>query len=164
MTVFDYIVIAIVLGSIIVAVMRGLVAEVLSLGSWLIAFWCAKQFAPAVSDWLPASLSSEGVRVVASFILVFFLVWLATALARVTLTGVLDSTGLGGINRMLGAAFGLARGLVLATVLVLLGGLTHMPEKDVWRNALLAHPLETAALSLRPWLPPLLAEHISYPG
>ncbi|WP_235088597.1 CvpA family protein [Chromobacterium sp. Beijing] len=102
MTIFDYIAIAIIAGSILVAMMRGLVAEVLSLGSWLIAFWCAKQFSPVVSAFLPGELSSEGLRLVAGFVAVFFLAWLATALLRVTLTGMLDSVGLGGVNRLFG--------------------------------------------------------------
>ena len=133
MTLFDYIAIAIIAGSILVAMMRGLVAEVLSLGSWLIAFWCAKQFSPVVSAFLPGELSSEGLRLVAGFVAVFFLAWLATALLRVTLTGMLDSVGLGGVNRLFGAVFGLARGLVLVTALVLVGGersaaTTHVEE------------------------------------
>ena len=164
MTIFDYIAIAIIAGSILVAMMRGLVAEVLSLGSWLIAFWCAKQFSPVVSAFLPGELSSEGLRLVAGFVAVFFLAWLATALLRVTLTGMLDSVGLGGINRLFGAVFGLARGLVLVTALVLVGGLSDLPRQPMWRNAVLSAPFESVALSLRPWLPAMLANNLHYTG
>ncbi|KMN30866.1 MULTISPECIES: CvpA family protein [Chromobacterium] len=164
MTLFDYIAIAIIAGSILVAMMRGLVAEVLSLGSWLIAFWCAKQFSPVVSAFLPGELSSEGLRLVAGFVAVFFLAWLATALLRVTLTGMLDSVGLGGVNRLFGAVFGLARGLVLVTALVLVGGLSDLPRQPMWRNAVLSAPFESVALSLRPWLPAMLADNLHYTG
>lgn len=164
MTIFDYIAIAIIAGSILVAMMRGLVAEVLSLGSWLIAFWCAKQFSPVVSAFLPSELSSEGLRLVAGFVSVFFVAWLATALLRVTLTGMLDSVGLGGVNRLFGAVFGLARGLVLVTALVLVGGLSDLPRQAMWRNAMLSAPFESVALSLRPWLPAMLADNLHYTG
>ncbi|OQS34031.1 CvpA family protein [Chromobacterium haemolyticum] len=164
MTIFDYIAIAIIAGSILVAMMRGLVAEVLSLGSWLIAFWCAKQFSPVVSAFLPGELSSEGLRLVAGFVAVFFLAWLATALLRVTLTGMLDSVGLGGVNRLFGAVFGLARGLVLVTALVLVSGLSDLPRQPMWRNAVLSAPFESVALSLRPWLPAMLADNLHYTG
>lgn len=164
MTVFDYIVIAILAGSVIIALMRGLVAEVLSLGSWIAALWCAKEFAPVVAGFLPAELPSEGLRLAASFVALFFLVWLATALLRVVLTGLIDSIGLGGVNRVLGALFGLARGGVLVTVMVLLGGLTDLPRLPMWRNALFAGPFEAAALSLRPWLPPKLSENLNFSG
>lgn len=163
MTWIDYIGFAIVLGSIVIGLMRGLVVEVLSLGAWLIAFWCAKQFSPVVSDWVPLAASGQGVRLVAAFALVFFCVWLGTCLLRVTLTGLLDSTGLGGINRFLGAGFGLARGVLILTIMTLIGGLTDLPRQPAWHDALLAPPFEAGAMALRPWLPPILAGNLSYP-
>jgi membrane protein required for colicin V production len=163
MTAFDYLVIAIIIGSVIVALIRGLVAEVLSLTTWLLAFWCAKAFSPDVARFLPGDLAGEGLRLVAAFVLLFFLVWLGCALLKVALTGLLDSIGLGGVNRVLGAVFGVARGLVLITVLVLLGGMSDLPRQPMWRNALFAPPFQNAALSLRPWLPPMLAKNVRYP-
>ncbi|TCW30707.1 membrane protein required for colicin V production [Gulbenkiania mobilis] len=157
-------VIGITVGSVIVALVRGLVAEVLALVSWLIAFWCAKEFAPALAGFLPADLPSEGLRLVAAFVCVFFLTWLATALLRIAATTVVHTAGLGGLNRMLGAVFGLARGLVLVTILVLVGGLSELPREPMWRNAVFAPPFETAALALRPWLPAMLADNIHYTG
>lgn len=162
MTVFDYIVLAILAGSVVIALVRGVVAEVLSLGAWLIAFWCAKEMSPLVSTFLPGDIPSEGLRLVAAFVLLFFLVWLLSALLRVTLTGLIDTVGLGGVNRLLGAVFGVARGLVLVTVLVLMGGLSDMPRQPMWKNSVLAPPFESLALSLRPWLPTILVEHLHY--
>ncbi|MDN0073577.1 CvpA family protein [Crenobacter sp. SG2303] len=162
MTVFDYIALAIVAGSIVVALVRGLLAEVLSLTSWVIAFWCAKEFSPAISSFMPGELSGEGFRLVASFVLLFFLTWLATALLRVVLTGLMDTAGLGGVNRFFGVIFGLARGLVLVTALVLVGGFSGLPKQPMWQNALLSRPFEQVALSLRPWLPAMLANNLHY--
>jgi membrane protein required for colicin V production len=163
MTVFDYVILAIVLGSVVIGLMRGLITEVLSLCSWLIAFWCAKQFSPRVSEFVPQALSSQGLRLVAAFVLIFFLIWLATGLLRVVLTGLLDSAGLGAVNRFFGAAFGLARGVIIVTILALIGGLSDLPRQPAWRDALFAPPLESGALALRPWLPPMLANNIRYP-
>ncbi|GGY24989.1 CvpA family protein [Paludibacterium paludis] len=164
MTVFDYAVLAILAGSAVIALMRGFVAEVLSLGAWLVAFWCAKEFSPAVSAFMPSEVPTEGLRLVAAFVLLFFLVWLATALLRVTLTGLLDAAGLGGVNRLFGALFGLARGAVLVVILVLVAGLTDIPREPMWRNAVLSPPLERMAILLKPWLPAMLADNIRYSG
>jgi len=87
----------------------------------------------------------------------------ATSLLRIILTGLIERAGLGGVNRMLGAGFGFARGLILLVALTLVGGLTDLPQKPAWRDALLARPLEEGALMLRPWLPPILADNIRYP-
>lgn len=162
MTVFDYIVFAVIAGSMVIAAIRGFVAEIVSLGAWVLAFWCAKRFAPPVSAFIPGELPHEGLRVAAAFVLVFFLVWLALVLVRVGLTGMLHSVGLGGINRFLGVVFGFIRGLAIVMVLVLVGGLSDLPASASWRNALLAPPLERVVLTLRPWLPPLVADNIHF--
>ena len=164
MTTIDYIAIALIIGSAVVGLVRGLVVEVLSLGAWLIAFWCARQFATDMSAFVPEALANQGLRVVAAFIAVFFLAWLVACLLRNLLTGILDSAGFGGFNRMLGAIFGVARGAAVLTVLTLICGLTDIPKEPVWRNALLAPPFESAALILRPWLPPVIAASLHYPG
>jgi membrane protein required for colicin V production len=164
MTMFDYLVIAILLGSIVVGLVRGLVVEVFSLGAWLLAFWCAKQFSPLLSSFVPQTLVAQGLRLVVAFAAVFFVTWLVSCLLRVVLTGLLDSAGLGGFNRLLGAVFGLGRGALVVTVLTLVAGLTDIPREPFWRNALLAPPLESGAMALRPWLPPILAGSLNYPA
>ncbi len=164
MTYFDYAVLAILAGSAVIATVRGLVAEVLSLGAWLVAFWCAKEFAPTISAFIPSEVPTEGLRLVAAFVLLFFLVWLMSALLRVTLTGLLDATGLGGVNRLFGTLFGIARGGVLVVMLVMIAGLTDIPQSPMWRNAVLSPPLERVATMLKPWLPKMLADNIRYSG
>lgn len=164
MTALDYLVIAIIVGSLVVGLVRGLVVEVFSLGSWLLAFWCAKQFSPTLSSFVPQTLVAQGLRLVVAFVAVFFAAWLLSCLLRVLLTGLLDSAGLGGFNRLLGAAFGLGRGALVVTVLTLIAGLTDIPREPYWRNALLAPPLESGAMALRPWLPPILAGSLNYPA
>ena len=163
MTIFDYIIIAIIGASILLAMMRGLVAELFSLGAWLIAFWCAKQYSPTVSGLLPTELSSDSLRLVGAFIFLFFFVWLATALLRVMLTSMLSSVGLGVVNRLFGAVFGLLRGLLLVTALVVGGGLSELPLHPMWRNAYFSGPFESVALSIKPWLPVVLANNLHYP-
>ncbi len=160
MTSFDYVMLAIVAGSMLVALMRGLVAEILSLTSWLVALWVAKEYAAVAAPFLP--LPGEGLQLIGGFVVLFFGCWLATALMRTTLAGVLGATGLSGVDRFFGVIFGLVRGLLLATVLVLVGGLSTLPQQPVWRDAVFAEPLQSVALSLRPWLPQALASRIRY--
>jgi membrane protein required for colicin V production len=63
---------------------------------------------------------------------------------------------------MLGALFGLARGVLLLLALVMLAGLTPLPRQSWWRQALFAPPLETAVVALKPWLPAALAQRLQY--
>jgi membrane protein required for colicin V production len=60
---------------------------------------------------------------------------------------------------------GVARGVLIVVIAVLLAGLTTLPRQEWWQNALFAPPLVIAALSLRPWLPQALAQRLDYgPG
>jgi membrane protein required for colicin V production len=74
----------------------------------------------------------------------------------------LSAVGLAPLDRLLGAVFGVARGVLVAWVAVLLSGLTALPQQQWWRQALLAPPFETAVLAAKPWLPADLAKRIRY--
>ncbi|MDC7691093.1 CvpA family protein [Vogesella indigofera] len=160
LTALDWLILAIILGSMAVALFRGLAAELLSLCSWLLAFWVARSFAPEVAGFMP--LAGQGLQLIAAFVVLLLLTWLATALFRVTLTALIDAVGLGGVNRFLGVVFGLARGLLLVTVLVMLGGMSTMPQQSFWHDALLVQPFETVAMAARPWLPDTLAQAVHF--
>jgi membrane protein required for colicin V production len=72
------------------------------------------------------------------------------------------SAGLAVEDRLLGSVFGLARGVVVILVLVLGAGLTVLPRQPVWKDAMLAAPLEKLALLVKQWLPQEWAKNISY--
>jgi membrane protein required for colicin V production len=72
------------------------------------------------------------------------------------------SAGLSVEDRILGALFGLTRGVLVVMFLVLLAGATSLPQQPVWREAALRSVLERAALGIRTWLPPAIGQHIKY--
>ncbi len=153
MTVFDYVVLLILFVSIVISVVRGLVREVLSLASWIGAFFVAKFAAPVVAAWLPDAVAHPGVRLALGFVLVMVATVLLFSLVSVQLAKLVKLAGLTGTDRMLGVFFGLARGVAIAVVAVLVVGLTPLPQERYWREAMLRPPLEAAAGWMRPWLP-----------
>src|SRR5258706_9797860 len=60
MTVFDLIAVVAIAISVGFGIWRGVVREVLTLLSWILAFWLAKLFAAVVSSWVPASWGPQG--------------------------------------------------------------------------------------------------------
>ena len=68
----------------------------------------------------------------------------------------------GWVDRALGAGFGMLRGVLVALGLVMLGGMTPLPQDPMWKNAVLSGPLETAVVALRPFLPEDMARRIRY--
>jgi membrane protein required for colicin V production len=153
MTIFDLVVLLILFVSTAISVMRGLVREVLSLVSWAGAFFVAKYGAPVVASWLPGLVSHPNARLAFGFVLVMVASVLLFSLLSLQFAKLVKITGLSGTDRALGAFFGLARGVLVAVLLVLLAGLTPLPKERYWRDAFFRVPLETMALWMRPRLP-----------
>jgi membrane protein required for colicin V production len=162
MTVFDYAVLIIIGLSILLSVIRGLVREVLALLAWVVAFVTANLFSGDLAALLPEEIPTVELRLLAGFLGVFFVALLLMSLLAMAVSQLVKSAGLGVEDRFLGALFGLARGVLVVLVLVLLGGLTALPKQPVWRDAVLSPPLEAFATQVSRWLPTALSQRIKY--
>lgn len=162
MTLFDYGVLFIIGSSVLLSIMRGLVRELMALAGWVVAFVAANLFSETVSLWLPASVESPSVRVLVAFVLLFVATLLLMALLARLVRSLVHGAGMSTEDRILGGLFGLARGLLVVMVIVLLAGLTALPRQPVWNNAMLSAPLEALAVFVRPWLPQYLSQRITY--
>jgi len=162
MTLFDLAVIAIIGLSVLLSVIRGLVREVLALAAWVVAFFAANVLAGTIAPWMPEALPTEEIRLLAGFLCVFLSVLIAMSVLAILASKLVKSAGLGLEDRLLGVVFGLARGLLVVMILVLLAGLTSLPRQAVWRNAVLSSPLEAFAGIIKGWLPLELAQRITY--
>jgi membrane protein required for colicin V production len=158
---FDYAVLIILGLSMGLSLLRGLVREIVSLIGWVAAFVLATLFSSRVATMLPESLGPLLSGLLA-FLLVFVGVLLVAGIVGLLLSLVVRASGFGLLDRSLGAAFGLVRGLVIVFVLVLLAGLTPLPKEAFWRNAVLSGPLETVVLATRGFLPEGLAQRLKY--
>lgn len=162
MTVFDYVVIGIVVVSLAIGGWRGLVGEVLSLLAWILAAVAAWLFGAEVAHGVFGGMADPVLRLVAGYAAVVVGVLILVALVKLALRGMLKALGLSVADRMLGVTFGVVRGLAIVLALVLVGGLTSAPRQSWWRQASLAPPLETAVLVGRPWLPPEMAKRVRF--
>jgi len=162
MTVFDLIAVVAIAISVGFGIWRGVVREVLTLLSWILAFWLAKLFAAVVAGWLPASWSHQGLRIAIGFIAVMLVSVVVLSLMSMLIVHLVKVAGLTTSDRMLGAVFGLLRGLLIVVILVLLGGMTSEPREPYWRNALFSKPLQKMAAWAKPWLPEDIARRVSF--
>lgn len=162
MTVFDYAVLGIVAASLLLGMWRGVVSEILALAAWVVAFVVARMFAGDVAPVFGKLLPDATLRYVAGFATVCLAVLVVFSIGRLVARLLMKAVGLGWADRTLGAVFGIGRGVVVALLLVLIGGLTPLPKEAWWREATLAPPLETAVIAAKPWLPADLAKRIRY--
>lgn len=162
MTAFDYAVLGVTGASSLLGLWRGVVSEILALVAWVAAFFAARAWGGAAAGFFGAWLADPAIGYAAGFVSVFVAVLIAFAVARLALSLLLRAVGLGLVDRLLGASFGVARGVLIALAGVLVAGFTALPRQAWWREAVLAPPLETAVLAARPFLPREAAQRIKY--
>jgi membrane protein required for colicin V production len=162
MTWLDYAVIGVFAASLVVGAWRGLVREVISILGWVIAFLAANLLAGPLGPEMPQAIPSPELKVAAAYVAVFVGSLMVTALVGLLLSKMVKAVGLGGVDRMLGALFGAARGLLIVLAAALLAGLTGAPRQAFWRDSVSGPLLVQAAQSLRPLLPQTFAERLRY--
>lgn len=163
MTAFDYCVLVIVCLSMLLGWWRGLVYEVLSLLSWLAAYFVALAFVAELAPYMPEVLGSDTMKMGVAFAALFLLTLVLCGIASWSLHKLVKAFGMDWrTDGVMGALFGLVRGVVLVLVLVLVAGFTQLPKQPFWRDALLSKPLQSAALLLRNSLPDDVAKNVHY--
>ena len=162
MTIFDYAVLTIIGLSVIFSVMRGMVREVLSILGWVAAFYVARTYTNQLLPMMPANIPTESLRVLAAFLVLFLATLLLASLLAIAISAIFKKIGLGWLNRLLGAVFGVVRGLLIVCVVVFLAGFTEAPKDARWRNAMFSAPIEALVISMLPWIPDSIAKHVKY--
>lgn len=162
MTSFDYVVLAIIGLSIVLSIMRGLLREVLAIIGWVAAFYVAKTYVNELLPMMSNDIPTEPLRILAAFLVLFLATLLVTSLLAIALSAIFKKIGLGWLNRLLGAAFGLARGILVVCIVVFLAGLTNIPKDAHWRNAMFSAPIEALVITMLPWVPISIAKHVKY--
>jgi len=161
-TIFDYLVLFVLISSVVISTLRGLVKEILSLLGWIVAFVVANAYGAKLAPLLPELLPGETARLIMAFVVLFLGVRILMGLLSLAIGAVITATGLSLADRGLGGLFGLARGIVIVLAAVILCGMTSIPQQDFWRNALLSPMAETGARTVKPFLPAALAQHVRY--
>jgi membrane protein required for colicin V production len=135
---FDWLLVAIVLVSMIFAFRSGLVRSIFGLmgliGGFQIATWCYV----TVGDWMtPSRLAwPQEARRIFGFLLVVAVVAVALQFAGWGLQKLLRKVGLGPFDRVLGTAFGLARGCIIGLALLMVAT-TAAPQSELITTSVL---------------------------
>ena len=162
MTIFDYVVLFILISSVVISTMRGLVKEILSLVGWVAAFIVANAFGAKLAPMLPSVIPGEALRLIVAFIALFLGVRVLMGLLALAIGALIEASGLSLADRGLGGLFGLGRGIVIVLAGVILCGMTSIPQQAFWKDALLSPMAETGARTVKPFLPAAFAQHVQF--
>ncbi len=152
----DYVILGIVAISILVGAIRGFIKEAFSLAVWAAAFLIAFQYSGAVALELESHIELPSARTALAFAGLFLVVLLIGGLLTFLIGKLVEKTGLSGTDRLLGGVFGSIRGLFLVMALMLVAGLTPVPQDPWWQNSRSIQSL----LPLAEWSAQFLPDYI----
>ena len=132
MEIIDYVLILIVGLSGVVSLFRGFFKEAVSLGTWVISLWLAWKLGPQAAEYLEPWIATSVLRLWAARVLVVIAALIAGGLAGWFFGIVLDNTGLSGTDRAIGTVFGVARGVLLAGLVVMVLDMMGFREAPWW--------------------------------
>jgi len=149
----DWALLAVLALSLLVGLWRGLVFEVLSVLGWVAAFFLAQWFAPDVAALLPMSSFNQPTRYAAAFVLTFIVSVFVAGLLASMVRKMVAAVGLRPVDRLLGAVFGVVRGLVLLLAVAVAISMTPLKDSPWWQESTGAPVLSAALKGLKPALP-----------
>ena len=161
MTVFDLIILVLLVLFTSIGALRGMLREFLSLSVWVLAIGSGWLFADAVGTWFEL-LADEELRRLLGFLTAVFTMLAALSVVAFVLRKLIPSPVPGLADRGMGAAVGAVRGAAVVIVMMLLAGLTSLPKKDDWRDSMLVGVFQPFAVRLIDWLPDSVARQFRY--
>jgi membrane protein required for colicin V production len=136
--------------SIVVGLLRGFVFEILSLAGWFAAFFAARWVTPEVQPYLPVGESGSALNYGVAFACVFLVALVLWSLAARLVRALIRATPLSPFDRVLGAGFGLVRGLVVLLVVTMVITLSPLADSRAWQRSQGAVWLNALLQELRP--------------
>lgn len=156
----DYAVLGIIAISILVGALRGFIKEVFSLAVWAAAFLVAFQYSGALAMMLESHVELPSARTSLAFAGLFLVVLLIGGLITFLVGKLVEKTGLSGTDRLLGGVFGALRGLILILVVMLVAGLTPVPQDPWWQQSRSVQSLIPLAEWSAQFLPDYILEYM----
>jgi membrane protein required for colicin V production len=161
-TLVDGIVLALIVISAVLAYARGLVRETLSIIGWIVAALAGFSFAPMVEPLMreiPVLRDILGTScelgVLAGFAVVFVIALIIISLFTPLLAGVVQNSALGPVDQGLGFLFGIARGVLLVVIALVVynrvfGGAGGVPMIDDSHSIAIFSGLEARIAAMLP--------------
>ncbi|EKE83834.1 CvpA family protein [Idiomarina xiamenensis] len=131
----DYAIIAIIVLSILVSLVRGFVKEAVSLAVWIAAFFIAGHFHPDLAVYL-TQIDDPLFRNATAIGILFITTLILGSLLNYILSQMVERTGLSGTDRVLGLVFGGLRGvLIVAALLFCIDSFTTLSGSEWWQKS-----------------------------
>tara|TARA_B110000240_G_scaffold188096_1_gene226493 strand:- start:456 stop:947 length:492 start_codon:yes stop_codon:yes gene_type:complete len=113
---------------------RGLIKEVLSLLTWIAALLVSRVYSEPLAGLMTGMIENDGIRYVSAFALLFVIVMMFGTFLNFLMSKLLKVTGLKLADRLLGAGFGVARGVMIVLVIMFITSM-FVSETQLWQQS-----------------------------
>ncbi|CAH0340196.1 CvpA family protein [Rhizobium sp. CECT 9324] len=154
-TIFDGIVIGVVLFSAVLAMVRGFSREVLSIASWAGSVAAAYYLYPLLVPYVKNYTSDDRIAIAGSAGIIFLIALIVISFITSRIADFIIDSRIGALDRTLGFLFGAARGILLLVVAVAFWNwLIDVKQRPDWVNNSKSKPfLDALVLKLEAVLP-----------
>lgn len=140
----DIVILLIIGTSCLIGVFRGLIKEALSLVFWVVAIVAGSLLSGKVGSLLSGTITSPMLQKIVAFVLIFILTVFVGGLISTGISRLMSKAGLSAADHSLGALFGIIRGLVVVTIIVMLTSRFGFTQK-YYNNSLVVPHIKVVA-------------------
>ncbi len=159
----DLVIVTVLLVSLLVSLVRGFIKEVFSILVWVAAIFAGFQVSDPLAQALEPMIDLPSARFIIAFAAVFLLVLVIGGLVSFLIGKVVEKTGLSPTDRLFGALFGLARGVLIVVLAAMLLRITPFVEDPWWEDSRLLPAFLTMADQAQSWLPENVRDWLQQP-
>ena len=130
----DIVILIITVLSSVFGLWRGLIKEVLSLLTWIAALLVSRVYSEPLAGLMTGMIENDGIRYVSAFAILFVIVMMLGTFLNFLMSKLLSVTGLKLADRLLGAVFGVARGVIIVLVILFVTSV-FVSETELWQKS-----------------------------
>jgi membrane protein required for colicin V production len=145
----DYIILAIVIVSAVMGLVRGLLREAIAVITWFLAIVLAWSFGPALEPHMGGILVGSPLRIWAARAVIFVGVLLLGGAVSVIISHYVRVSMFAGMDKFLGLVFGIVRGIVIVGAFTIAVQALRMDEDESWKRSKLLPYASGVADALR---------------
>ena len=138
LTNYDFFFGAIIIVSTIMATIKGGVAQLLSISTWIIALFVTKKYNDQIEGFISGLISNEFLRALLAYLIAFVVVAIVMTIMKMIFKKLIQSIGLGSMNMLSGAIFGFVRGIIIAGLLIIIFEMIGVDKSHSWHDSMLS--------------------------
>jgi membrane protein required for colicin V production len=149
----DFGIIVLIGMSVLMGIIRGFVREAMSLVTWVTAIVIGFTYCEWVANnWL-ASITMIFLRYLVAFILLALFTLIMGGILSYVISKLINFTGFGVTDRIIGTVFGFARGAAIVAIVILFAGSSPIAKDKIWVESQLVPRLQPLSIWMKERVP-----------